>query len=286
MGRVPEPRRAATTSPPPDCWPSCRPARPSTPSAGVPFARLRRHPHPGRHPRRAARHRLGLPLGTPPRPRPRRHPRRSSPASSAASPTPAGGRRRARHRPSPRSPATTTTSPAPRCSPSRAPRTPRSTTCCPSAGPTPEQLRRAPRAPGLPGRGRRRAARAAAHRRRAATSSRSARWPRSPPSSASPSPASRRCAPRPWCCCATRMNHALDPELRQAARPRPNGCAARRREAYFAAVAEPARRLDPASGDARAADDRLAARLTSLGRQRRRRTLPADPLKSAGPGRR
>ena len=61
-----------------------------------PLRPVRRHPDPRRHPRRAAQHRLGLALGPPPRPRPRRDPHRL-----AGAPRPGPERRRGGQRPRP-----------------------------------------------------------------------------------------------------------------------------------------------------------------------------------------
>ena len=205
--------------------------------AGRPVRAVRRHPGPRRHPRRAARHRLGQPLGPPPGPRARRDPHPARRPRSAGSPSDAEvaarcgitaerGRRQRRRR-GPRAGAVASR---------------------PSASTAVRRRRWPPTAPS-PGAGRRaRASASATSSRRSpscpsgcasssrATSSRSGRWPRSPTSSGSPSRGSPSCAPRRMVLLKDAMNSALDPDL-VAPHARPEGCAARRRDAYFAAVA-------------------------------------------------
>ena len=73
----------------------------------------------------------------------------------------------------------------------------------PTRAPEPGGDGRAARADRLPGRRRRRCCPSGCASSSRATSSPSGRWPRSPTSSASPSPGSRRCAPRRWSCSRT-----------------------------------------------------------------------------------
>ena len=154
-------------------------------------------------------------------------------------PRPRAERRRGGQRPrvSPptRSLPTTTTSPAPRSSPSTGRRTTRTPRPWPAPRPARSRWSSTARSsptwsrpwPSCP------SGCASSSR---STSWPSARWPRSPSSWASPSPACRRCAPRPSSSSRTRSTPSCQPEL-VSAPARPDGCAARRREAYFAAVA-------------------------------------------------
>ncbi len=202
-----------------------------------PLRAVRRQPDPRRHPRRAAQHRLGLPLGAQRRGRELdqtrtrlanslgRAPENAEVAAEARPEPGRGGRqRRGRGR-------------APTCSPAGRSSTETSfaeVLASSDPDPSPWSSTRsawstsATRSPSLPERlqavvqGYFLAERPMAEPRRRARRLGVADL--------------RRCGPRRWCCCATPWNSALDPEL-VPAHPRPDGCAAQRRDAYFRAVA-------------------------------------------------